>query len=594
LAQENHKLKKIGNKKIMRSLLFFIGLMALQINVLSQTVDVKSYVDKNTVAVNEIITFSISTNSNCQIYTPEFGGLTIIQGPFRSSSSRIVNINGQRSVEQELKYTYRLRAPKAGSYRIEAVNLVCNGKKYQTKGITIKATEGANSAGGIAQSVPANSSDFFMRMFSNKTTVYQGEPFTISLKIYSLNQPQNIENLELGDSKGLWRKDLNPNQSTFNSDVEILNGMRYFTTTIRTELCFAQNSGKIEIKPAYIAALFQRGFFNQYRKEANSNGLTINVKPLPNGAPKDFNGLVGKFDLKHNISRNVLKPGEAIDLKVEISGSGNLNTFDDPAFEFPNDFEQFDPEIENKLSHKNSGISGSIIYNYVLIPTFYGNYTIPAYSFSYFDLETKTYKTLSTGDIAIEVLKTANSEAGNTALTQNKKAIQVEETDIHHLLPYRNNQFGSDDFVIGKLWFYGLLLLPFGLAWFLLWRRAQRQSDNYILSTALKASFRESKELIKEAKAAAFAKENNQAIQAVNTAFKSFIKRKNNLTNLELNRNFIINRYTEMGWSEASLSTLKNVWDTIEMYQYAPISTSKLDHLITDTELLIDKIASEQ
>lgn len=594
MALVSHKPKRIGNRAIMKHIISFLGLILCHLLVLSQDVEVNAFVDKNNVSVNEVVTFSITTNSNCQIYTPDFGDLKIVQGPFKSSSSRIVNANGKRSVAQELKFTYRLVANKKGNFEIKAVNMVCGNKEYKTKSITIKVGNTNSSSTGQSSANTTKNADFFMRMYSNKSSVYQGESFVINLKIFSKSQPQNIENLEIGDSKGLWRKDLNPNRTTFDSQLETINGIRYYTTTIRSELCIAQNSGNIEIKPAHISAIFRSGFFNQYRKKANSNSVSIHVKPLPNGAPKNFNGLVGTFKLNHEISRNTLKPGEAIDLMVKISGSGNLNTFDDPDFAFPNDFEQFDPEIDNHLSYKRDGISGNIVYNYVLIPTFYGNYTIPSYSFTYFDLISESYKTLSTGDLNIEVLKTANSEPGNTTLNQTKKAVEIEESDIHHLLNHDNTTFNSDSFLISQLWFYGLLALPLILVWLLLWKRKQKQSEGYIHGLATQSAISKSASHLKQAKEFATEYKNKEACEEINTALKTFLKHKNGLTNMEMNWPYISSLYAEKEWPKEKINTLKLTWNNLEMYQYAPISADKLDDLIEGTEALIQDIAKDK
>ena len=578
----------------MNRLIFLLVFLLSQASVISQTIEVSSFVDKNKVSTNDIITFTITTNSNCQIYTPNFDKLTVVQGPFQSSSSKIVNYNGQRSIEQEIKFTYRLRAPKAGSYKINAVKLVCGGKEYETKSIQITASEGTSTSTGQPNNIPNNNSDFFIRMYSNKSTVFQGESFTISIKIYSKSQPQNIESLELGDSKGLLRKDLNPKKSTFNSEIEVVNGMRYYTTTIRTELCYAHISGKIEVKPAHISAIFRKGIFRQFRKEANSNSLSITVTPLPAGAPKNFNGLVGSVSLTHSVSKTVLKPGEAIDLQLIISGEGNLNTFDDPEFSFPNDFEQFDPEVKNKLSYSRSGTSGKIIYNYVLIPTFYGNYKIPAYSFSYFDLASNTYKSLSTGDIAIEVLKTANSQAGNTGLNQTKKIVKVEEKDIHHLFSNSGPGFMTDDFIITKFWYYALLLIPVIAMWILLWKRKKNQSGAYLESSAIKTSYNSSMQNLILAKKLANEQQEQESIQEVSVALKTFLKQKNNLSNINLNGPYLLNLYRTKSWPEADINRLETVWNSLEMYQYAPITAEKLDDLILETEKLIEQINTEK
>ncbi|MFD1552373.1 hypothetical protein DNU06_10925 [Putridiphycobacter roseus] len=569
----------------MRKLFLYSLFILISLNGFSQNVSINSFVDKNDMALNEILTFTISTNGNCQIFTPDFGGLTVLQGPFKSSSSRITEVNGKRTVEQETKFTYKLRATNTGTFTIASIKMDCAGKSYSSKSIKINVTE----IGTQGQSaVPSNAtSDFFLRMHANKTNVYQGEPFTVSIKMYSKNQPQNIENLEFGESKGIWRKDLNPNQTNFNTDMEVINGMRYYTTVIKTELSIAQTSGEIKIAPAYISAVFRRGFFQTYRREANSNTLKIKVKPLPKGAPKDFNGLVGKFDMTHDISKTTLKPGDAIDFKIKISGKGNMNAFDDPVLSIPNDFEKFDPEIKNNVNYSSTGIAGSIAYNYVLIPTFYGDYTLPAYSFSYFDIADKKYKTLSTGDIAINVLKTENSTAGNPGLNTSKKEIDIEKEEIRYINLAHKKAFQYNDFYIASPVYYAVLGLPFLSLWLLLvWRKKQNTSTHQ-QQKSHKLLIKDTQLNMDNAHRLAAENKNQEALQALNATFKNYLKQKFNLATIDLNQAKISALMQSHKMEESYIKKYNTIWNNIEMYQYAPIPTDKMDALIADANGLI-------
>ena len=555
----------------------------------TQKVEVKSYVNKNDVVQNEIFTFEITTNAKCQIYRPEFGQLQVLQGPFQSNSSRSVVVNGQITMKSELKITYKLRAPKKGNYTIKPVKLICDGKTYETKKITVKVKEGSSNSKNQNTSSNGNS-DFFVKMHTNKNNIYQGEPFVISLKMYSKNQPQNLENIEFGDSKGIWRKDLNPKKTNFNSEMEIINGIRYFTTSIHTELCFAQTSGEITISPGYISAIFRQGFFQSYRREAHSNTLKINVKPLPKNAPKNFNGLVGSFELSHEISRTSLKPGEAIDLKISISGKGNMNAFDDPKLDIPNDFEQFDPEVKNSLNYKSSGINGSITYNYVLVPTFYGDYAIPSYRFSYFDTESKSYKTLSTGDFNIHVEKTKNSKAGHQNLSQNKKEVDVQNEDIHYLITDDQSVFKYSDFLISKPYYLLLLALPFLTLVAIFYRRKKMGTDSHQKTLAIKAMKKKTSKLLDEAKS--FHQNNNdqEALKALSNSFKSYIKQKLDITTHEMSLKQIQNKLQGNRIESQQIDQFTDIWNTIEMYQYSPISANKIDELISNAEQLIQHL----
>ncbi len=571
----------------MTKIFSYLFILFVSLQSLGQSVEVKSFVNKNKVGVNEVFSFEITTNSNCQIQRPNFNGLQVLQGPFQSNSSRTLNINGKRTVEREYKISYRLRALKEGTYTIDPVYMTCGGQPYQTKKITVTVTKSGNGS----VNVPNNAnSDFFIRMHASKTKVYQGEPFTLSLKMYSKNQPQNLENIEFGDSKSIWRKDLNPNQTNFSSDMEIINGMRYYTTTIHSELCFAQTSGELSIEPGYVSAIFRRGFFSSYRREAHSNKVKISVKPLPGNAPKNFNGLVGRFDLEHDISKTTLKPGEAIDLKLKISGSGNMNTFDDPALEIPNDFEQYDPEVKNNLSYKSGGINGSISYNYVLVPTFYGDYIIPSYSFSYFDLESKTYKTLSTGDFNITVLKTENSIAKGQGSSDNKKEVDVQNEDIHYLLKNQSGLFKYDDFLISKAAYIFLVSFPFlvlGGLYLIRQKRGTLAHQNALADRAMKKQLGKNLDLAKS-----HIKEGNEkaALGILSETLKSFTQKKLGLTTAEMTLSSVVNMLSKKEIDTETVNTYQSTWQTVEMYQYAPIPASKVDELIVTIEGLITNL----
>jgi len=555
--------------------------LCISLTGLSQDIEVNSYVSKNEVKVNEIFTFEITYSPSCTPSNPNLGGLQVMRQPFRTSGTQILNNNGKVTKKVEYKVTYQIRAIKEGSYTIAPVVFNCNNKSYKTKPITINAVKSS----GQNSNLPTNS-DFFVRMHASKNLVYQGEPFTVTLKMYSKNQPQNLENVEFGESKGIWRKDLNPKQTTFNSSYEVINGIRYFTTTIRTELCYAQTNGNLTIERAAISAIFRRGFFQSYRREAKSNNIKIKVKPLPRNAPKNFNGLVGQFKLEHDISKTTLNPGEAIDFKIKITGKGNLNAFDDPQLNIPNDFEQFDPEVKPKLNYKSSGIEGSIAYNYVLVPTFYGDYNIPAYSFSYFDLETKTYQSLSTGDLDIEVLKTDGSIAKSQDVTS-KKDVNLQNEDIRFILNSDDTLFLYSDFLIVKPLYFGLLCCPFLILGGIYFIRKRNGTSSQKMLRAKKTLNKRTQQLINEAEGHHQSGNDKLALETLNSCFKVFTQDKLQLSTSEMTLSQINDLLNSKEFDEQSISKFNRVWETLDLFQYAPVTAEKVGELIKDTRIII-------
>ncbi len=547
-------------------------------------VEFSAAVNKKDVAVGEVFTFEIFSNTNCQIYQPDFGGLQLVGGPYQSTSTSIVSVNGKTTQQKQTTYKFQLRATREGTYTIGSSEMNCGNQNYKTQSIKINAVKGTtqNSSTGVPSNI--SNKDFFIRIYSSKNEVYQGEPFTITLKMYSRRQPRGIEELELGEANGISRQDLNPNQTSFDTKQEVIDGVRYYSVTLKRELCFALRPGKLKIESYYISALFSKGFFQQYREDAHSNSLSINVKPLPKNQPKDFNGLVGDFNLEHHISKTEVKPGEAIDINLKITGTGNLNAFDEPKLKLPKDFDQYDPEYKENYKATSNGYKGSITYNLVIVPTFYGDFTIPAYSFSFFDLNTKKYKTLSTGDFKIHVDK---PEEGYGEIITKKREVEVDEKDIRYIHE-DSDMFNINDLKAGTALHLIMLGIPFLIIWVLLFIRRKKHnlSDSDLIKIKEKKAKKGASKYLSECKKLHQSGEEQLAIKSLNTALKTYLKNKFNLTEAELSLKAILNQLNEADLKEE----FTKIWNQIEMYQYAPVNTSKIDELIKRTEEIINQI----
>ena len=122
-------------------------------------------------------------------------------------------------------------------------------------------------------------------------------------------------------------------------------------------------------------------------RRVSAGSKTISVKPLPEaGKPIDFSGAVGRFNFVVKPTKTQLKSGESLDLKVAVSGTGNLKLFTLPKPVVPNSIEMYDPVHSEQVQTPLSGMNGSISDNYTLIPQFKSKYPIKPIQFSYFDL----------------------------------------------------------------------------------------------------------------------------------------------------------------------------------------------------------------
>lgn len=90
---------------------------------------------------------------------------------------------------------------------------------------------------------------------------------------------------------------------------------------------------------------------------------------------------------------------------MELSGTGNLKLIRDPKVRFPDNFETYDPSVDNSFNVTTNGLNGIRTIEYMAIPRYEGQYTIPPVEFTYFDLNSRSYKTLTSPEYRLEIEK---------------------------------------------------------------------------------------------------------------------------------------------------------------------------------------------
>lgn len=541
---------------------------------------IQSFVSSSEVGLGEIFNFEIVvTSMDCPVTTPDFGDLTIVAGPSSQQSSSTVIVNGVRQQTTEIKWIYQLRGPKTGSYTIPGIVMTCDGEKTSSDPIEIEVKE------GITKPVDRN---FYMELRSNKSTVYEGEPFIVTLKYYSRNRPESFEGLDLGNAVGVNREDLNPDRQTFQTNREQINGVLYYTIELREEICFPSRSGTVRLDPYYAVLGFQNGnIFNRFSKETYSNTLEILVKELPLGTTNDFNGLVGDFSATSEINKKTVNIGEAVDIKVTISGTGNFDALGEVKLKIPDQFNAYEPTIEAHTTVSRNGITGDVTYNFALIPNRTGTYEIPPYSFSYFNLSKKKMERVSTTGFKLKV-----ENQNGIIIDPIKQSIEDEANDIRYIEEGNTAFFTDDDLLFGT-WKFGIVLIsPLFLSFILIiiHRKKENLSDEDRLKIQQKNAIKQVQLTFKSVRTAVDAGENSTALKGLQSALTNFFRQKFNVGLSELSQKSIDQRLTTLNVDTALKDRFNSIWNTIEMGQYAPMPHENLVQTVNQTEELISAL----
>lgn len=445
---------------------------------------------------------------------PEINSFDILAGPFESHSSSMQIINGKSTSSVSVSYTYTLQAQKTGTFTIPSASITVGGQKYTSTGVSIKVlpadanpqpkSQGGQAAANDGQSI--SNENVFIRTNVSKSNVHEQEAVLVTYKLYTLVDVVQCVNKKMPDFNGFMKQDIEQSQNKQFS-YENFNGKNYGTVVLYQVLLYPQRSGVIEIDKATFEAVIRvqnrsgvrsifDDFFDSYTNVsktiiAPAAKVTVNALPAAD-KPASFGGTVGRFSLNSSISSNQVKTNDAVTVKVNISGTGNMKLIKNPVINFPDGFEVYDPKVNNDFKVTTSGTSGTKYIEYLFIPRHAGNFEIPSAEFSYFDIQDGRYKTLRTPIYKLQVAKGEGSE-GQTVVSGNfvdKEDVKQIGKDIRYIRTSDFKLVKEEKLLFGTNVFWLMYLLPLliSLVLFIFFRKQAKNNANIHLVKNKKAN----------------------------------------------------------------------------------------------------------
>ena len=501
-----------------------------------------------------------------------------------------------------------------GEYTIPGASITADGNQMISNSVNIKVLPRDNaassqgggnvSANGRGKAIANN--DLFITATVNKTNVYEQEAFLLTYKIYTAVDLRMFENVKLPDFKGFHSQEVElPNNRRWG--LEHYKGRNYQTTIYRQFVLFPQQSGKLTIEPArFDASIAQmlevddpfEAFFNggnnyvEIKKTLMTPRLEINVKPLPTGKPANFSGGVGEFELSSSVSTTQVKTNDAVTLKVVISGTGNLKLLSDPTIEFPADFEVYDPKVDNKSRLTNEGLSGSKVIEYLVIPRTAGIYKIPSVKFSYFDIKSRSYKTLSTEEYTINVDKGEGNAQQVISNFTNKEDLKVLNEDIRFIKQGDVELTKKGEFFYGTTSYWMFYIIPafIFIVFFVIYRKRIAANSNIAHMRTKKAN----KVAVKRLKLAGkLLSENkkNEFYDEVLKALWGYISDKLNIPLSRLSKDNVEEELQNYGVKEELIQEFIAALNNCEFARFAPGNDNQaMDKVYTASLEVISKM----
>jgi len=388
-----------------------VGLLAIAPAAYAQgAASLTATVDRNNLAINETFVLKLTLfapdGSMPELTLPPLDEFRVIGN---SQSLQTSLING--SMSTTATYTYQLQPVRTGDLIIPGFSLDWNGQMLSTDPISIAVSQGNggsnNALSPAAQ--PQNTvaqpdslanrngnQDLFIEAATDKQSLYVSEAVKFSVRLYNRGMSFGQPTYEPPKFVGFWHPQ-KPGISQYYANGS--DGTLYDVTELTTWL-FPTTPGQATIDPATVTTA--GGFFTD-GVQVQSDPILIEVKPLPAGAPADFNGAVGQFKIKATPDRLSTRLGEPVTLQVELSGSGNWGTLGDPQWPEDANWRVYNQETHSQSDIDNGQMSGSRLYEQLWTPLAEGQLTLPAIQYTYFDPAAEQYRTITTQAQPIEV-----------------------------------------------------------------------------------------------------------------------------------------------------------------------------------------------
>lgn len=433
--------------------------------------------DELSIRLNDVVQVQFIAENATQIdnfQAPPFKDFKVMHGPIETSGMSMVN----NQVTQYKALTYILQPLKKGRLTIPGASALINGKKMQSNKLIIEVGDATPRQAnpypvnpGISQFQQSVEEEYLLsaseeaadkirgnllvKLELDKKTAYVGEPIVASYKLYTrLRSESRVSKrpsmngfsvYDMIDAEGAGPR------------IETLNGKSYQVHIIRKTQLFPLQEGEFTLEPVELEnvvrflrtetdpgpgsnrsplqKLFddlmtdQQGNWEEHRISLSSEPELITIKSLPENAPASFNGAVGDFSVSGNLLNNKVAAGDNVMLELIIEGNGNLPLVNAPQIGLPEGFTAFDPQVTEEINKMVAPMEGTKKFLFAITPEKPGKYVLAPVLFSFFDPESRQYKTVKTDSLPIEVTTSVTRNASPSAAS----APHIEQTGNNRL-----------------------------------------------------------------------------------------------------------------------------------------------------------------
>jgi hypothetical protein len=441
-------------------------------------VSVQMTADRDRITIDEVVTVHIKIEAagvgSPDEELPSFDGFEVV----RRSVSRPMQFSfsfgtrgAQRVVRSSTEYTLVLRPLAEGRFQIPPVVARADGKTYQSRPLTITVEGGgaastpqpgplpaapqpepAQTGEDDPRAIPIEGGRFdqqaFLRTVADKAEAYPGEQVTVTIYLYLRGRLRSVPSVETEPSTdGFWVRDLLPPNRKLQARRQVVGGMAFGVYTLRRFAAFALREGDLSIGPMTVkieqgAMLFDPfDIFNQRSlPDLRRTGvpLSIRIEPLPDEGRPPGEIAVGRFQLEAKLDRDRVKTGDAVTLTATVRGQGNLSTVRLQAPEMDG-LQVLQPEIRDLIESPGDRVSGTRVFEWLLVPLRPGRYAVGPLQLPTFDPATGSYASARSAPLELNAVGKSVQTAEEAAVSEEQEASEEPEKPAFRFGPVRTS-----------------------------------------------------------------------------------------------------------------------------------------------------------
>jgi hypothetical protein len=408
---------------VMRRLLIFIAALALAPAAQAQAVSVQAFADQLTVGDGDQVTFTVEV-------TGPFAQIGAVEPP-AGRGLRLTNVRPDRSTrvsigrgepQQTTRLDWHFVADGVGVAEIGSAAVEVDGRRHTTQPITIRVVAAPQHVATAPDRAPRTEDgslpDIFLTARASTASAYVGEQIVVDYVLHfrPAVQPRNARVVGAWEAPGFWREDLELRTPLPSTTVQI-EGQTYEAATIRRAAFFPTRPGSLHIDALTISLDVLRAqrpggptgpIYNPFgaryfRQRVAAAAVPIEVRALPAGAPATFRGSAGAFALEAHADRPAAATGEGIRVTVTLSGDGNPATLEAPVWPETPGLEVFPPSREVSVPRVAPRLAATGEFTYTVVAHDPAITELPPLAWTYFDVATGRYRTLTTAPLPVAI-----------------------------------------------------------------------------------------------------------------------------------------------------------------------------------------------